>query len=214
MRLSGAARARGGSRKRERSGLSGISPRNSRRVRLEACGREEPDFLCLAKERRQRKATPLPRQLLRFSRFPAGGLWGSCPHARRARSLSRPCGPFPETPAMLGAAKGIGRVAAREVVKKSSRAAPSARSRAASDETYQVDRRGANEHATQRSGRAAGLFTSSERSEVLVALFWQAISARLAVYMHIGYQPQLVKPDLLLPRQPAGVDDEAGPRLD
>jgi tRNA-dihydrouridine synthase B len=31
-----------------------------------------------------------------------------------------------------------------------------------SDETYLADRRGANEHATQRSGRAAGLFTSSE----------------------------------------------------
>ena len=33
-----------------------------------------------------------------------------------------------------------------------------------SDETYQVDRRGANEHATPRSGRAVGLFTTSELS--------------------------------------------------
>ena len=31
-----------------------------------------------------------------------------------------------------------------------------------SDETYQLDRRGANEHATLRSGRAVGLFTTSE----------------------------------------------------
>jgi len=31
-----------------------------------------------------------------------------------------------------------------------------------SDVTYQVDRRGANEHATQQSGRAVGFFTISE----------------------------------------------------
>jgi len=48
-------------------------------------------------------------------------------------------------------------------VNKSSRAAPSARSRGASDETYQLDRRGANEHATLRSGCAADLFTTSEQ---------------------------------------------------
>ena len=37
-----------------------------------------------------------------------------------------------------------------------SRADPSARSRAARAETYRVDRRGPSEHATTRSGRAAG----------------------------------------------------------
>ncbi len=45
-------------------------------------------------------------------------------------------------------------VSALRGCEKSSRAALSARSRAVSDETYQVDRRGANEHATRRSGRA------------------------------------------------------------
>jgi hypothetical protein len=49
-----------------------------------------------------------------------------------------------------------------KVVKKSSRAAPSARRRGARDETYQLDRRGARGHATQRSGRAVGLFTTSQ----------------------------------------------------
>ncbi len=49
-----------------------------------------------------------------------------------------------------------------EVVNKSSRAAPSARSRGASNETYQLDRRGASEHATQRSGCAVDLFTASD----------------------------------------------------
>jgi hypothetical protein len=37
-----------------------------------------------------------------------------------------------------------------------------------SDEAYQVDRRGANEHATPRSGQAVGLFTTSELSITIV----------------------------------------------
>ncbi|MHB8921490.1 MAG: hypothetical protein ACYC3N_10755, partial [Halothiobacillus sp.] len=41
-------------------------------------------------------------------------------------------------------------------LKKSSRASSSARSRTVSDETYQIDRRGANEHATPQSDCAVG----------------------------------------------------------
>jgi len=86
--------------------LAVISPRANDCASPKRRGCAASPFLCLAKERDQRKATPLPRRLLRFSGFPGVGRGGSCPHDRRARSLARPFGLFPEIPAMLGAARG------------------------------------------------------------------------------------------------------------
>ncbi len=62
-----------------------------------------------------------------------------------------------------------------------------------SDETYQVGRRGANEHATPRSARAVGLFTSSETMRILILCHaFNSLTQRLyAELASLGHKPSV-----------------------